>query len=257
MGASAMPELSVTLEQLTAHLRANAPRDGDWQAHRQALHGEDLFVAVACRHADSNAVALVVEQHVPNMVAALTKRGLMDDDIQQEVMEKLFVGDKPRIAQYAGLGSLKSWLVSVGVRTALNAKRRVHREVELEPEHLFTQVQDAVDAELGAAREAFRKEVKRAFQETFLALTSRQRNVLRYQYLHRMNLDAIGALYGVHRATVARWREATRAALLEGTRQRLKTQNELRTSELDSMLRLVESGLDVSLSRILREPTQS
>jgi len=62
----------------------------------------------------------------------------------------------------------------------------------------------------------------------------------------------MGALYGVHRATAARWAVAAQEALLEKTRRRLTERLRLTHSQLDSVLRLISSKLDINLSRLLR-----
>ena len=252
-GRAAFADIDVNVEDIAGHIRSALGGD---LPDEVAVHGPDLYLAVACARGDDSALRILSEQFVPDMVRAMQKRGLDSDDVRQEVMERLLVGEQRRISQYAGLGRLRSWLISIGVRTALNARRRTHREVALEPKHLFDAMEAAVSPELGGLRVRFRGEAKRAFQDAFFQLTSRQRNILRYQYLHGMNIDGMGAVFGVHRATVARWREATRVALLDGTRENLQARHDLSASEVDSLLRLVASGLDVSLSRILRANTE-
>ena len=47
-------------------------------------------------------------------------------------------------------------------------------------------------------------------------LSPRERNVLRMHYGHALSIDAIGRVYGVHRATVARWLSTARESLRTG-----------------------------------------
>ena len=55
----------------------------------------------------------------------------------------------------------------------------------------------------------------------------------------------------VHRATVARRITRARDALLSGTRRRLMMRLKLDRSELDSVMRMIESNVHVSLQRML------
>ncbi len=59
----------------------------------------------------------------------------------------------------------------------------------------------------------------------------------------------------MHRATAARWLQAARAAVLDGTQGELIRRLRLSRTELANVMRLIESQLDVSLPRLLgREP---
>jgi RNA polymerase sigma-70 factor (ECF subfamily) len=66
-----------------------------------------------------------------------------------------------------------------------------------------------------------------------------------------LTVDILGRLHGVHRATAARWVEAARASVVRAVRRHLRGTLGLGASELDSIVGLVKSGLDVSLTRLL------
>jgi RNA polymerase sigma-70 factor (ECF subfamily) len=70
-----------------------------------------------------------------------------------------------------------------------------------------------------------------------------------------LNIDEIAALYQVHRATAARWLASARAQLLEKTRRRMSEQLQLKATETHAVFGLIQSQVDVSLSRLLSEPT--
>ena len=65
---------------------------------------------------------------------------------------------------------------------------------------------------------------------------------------------AIGSIYRVHRATASRWLVRAREALLDGVRRSLMDQLGANAAEVESILVLVHSQLDLSLSRILKPP---
>ena len=59
-------------------------------------------------------------------------------------------------------------------------------------------------------------------------------------------------LYRAHRATVPRWIAAVRETLFEGTRAHLMERLSITTSEVDSVLRLIDSQLEISIEAVLR-----
>jgi RNA polymerase sigma-70 factor, ECF subfamily len=58
-------------------------------------------------------------------------------------------------------------------------------------------------------------------------------------------------LYGVHRATAARWVNAAREELGEAIRAQIAQRLTISVGQVDSIVRLVQSRIDVSLERLL------
>ena len=81
------------------------------------------------------------------------------------------------------------------------------------------------------------------------ALGVRQRNLLRQRYLHEVSVDALARLYDVHRSTLYVWLEQARVALMQ--RVRVELAAELPAEVLDSVLRMVDSQLALSMRRVL------
>jgi RNA polymerase sigma-70 factor (ECF subfamily) len=71
-----------------------------------------------------------------------------------------------------------------------------------------------------------------------------------------LSISDIGAIYQVHRATAARWLSKARATLIDLTKEQLAILLSVEPGETDSILRLVQSQLDVSLERRLRDDGQ-
>jgi RNA polymerase sigma-70 factor (ECF subfamily) len=65
-------------------------------------------------------------------------------------------------------------------------------------------------------------------------------------YLDGATIDEIAAVYEVHRSSAARWIAESRAAILEHTRRLLQERLKGTASEIESILRLVDSRLDIS-----------
>ena len=88
-------------------------------------------------------------------------------------------------------------------------------------------------------------------------LAPEQRNVLRMSLVEGLSVDELAPVFGVHRATAARLLQRARDAVSEGTKRRLTERLSLETSELESILRLVRSQLDLSISRHLERSKTS
>jgi RNA polymerase sigma-70 factor, ECF subfamily len=72
-------------------------------------------------------------------------------------------------------------------------------------------------------------------------------------YVDGLNIEEIGLAYRVHRATVARWLAASREKILDETKRLLSQGLKLDREEVQSMIDLVRSRLDVSIYRLLDE----
>ena len=60
-------------------------------------------------------------------------------------------------------------------------------------------------------------------------------------------MDQIGLLYRVHRVTASRWLAGARKAVLSHTRRLLTDQLDISAEEFESIVRLVQSQLDLSI----------
>ena len=69
--------------------------------------------------------------------------------------------------------------------------------------------------------------------------------------LDGLTMDAIGGIYQVHRITVVRWMNQARQALAKETRRELSTRLRVDHQELESIMRLIESQMEVSLRAFL------
>ncbi len=189
---------------------------------------------------------------VPQMLGALRRMRLPGgaaDEVTQALRVELLAGGG-KIADYAGIGELAAWLRISATRKALKLLRRADREESLD-DLLLEQAPDLVpNAEIGRANAHYTTELKRANHDAFAALEQRQRNLKRQHILDSLTIDDLAALYRVHRATCARWLADARADLGRGTRRRLVDALGA-ASELDSLLRFLDSDIELSISRVL------
>jgi RNA polymerase sigma-70 factor (ECF subfamily) len=220
------------------------------------LRTADLWLACACGDRDPAALAAFERAFGSDVDIALATLGApahVADEARQVVRARLFVaspGDEPVIARYGGRGDLRAWVRATTVRAAIDLIRRARREVPSEDAGVDEPI-PASDPELARLRDRYGVAFKQAFADAFDALSRRDRAILRYRYVDDLDIDGIGAVYRVHRATAARWLQRIRGDLLDDTRARLAAELQVTTGELDSILRFVGSQLDVSIGSAL------
>jgi len=217
-----------------------------------SLRAGALWIAYGCALGDASALAAFERTYAPEITGALARsfdRGLADD-AAAKLRERLFLvgaDHTPRLASYSGRGDLRAWLRAAAVRTAIDLMR-ARRTVPVDPDDLAEAA--AFDPILAGVKQRYRDEFRAAFGEAASQLTDRERALLRYKFADDLSLDEIATVYRVHRATVARWLATIRETLFEATRTRLMGTFELDEREVDSVLRLIDSGLDASISAL-------
>lgn len=226
-----------------------------------STHAEGLYLAFACSRGDTAAVKAFERSCGKVMDACYRRLGFQRyaEEITQRVMRSIFVYDGqsgPAIFSYTGRGSLSNWVRVVTVREAYrltrNERKKSQREVGGVDERIMDQaVFDEANPEMLHLKRDYRAKFKQSFQLAFERLDHRERNILRYQYLDGLNLEQIGTIYDASRATVARWRAKARAELLSETRRIMRDEFNVPLDEFDGAIRLIESAMDVSLSRLL------
>jgi RNA polymerase sigma-70 factor (ECF subfamily) len=174
------------------------------------------------------------------------------DDFLQVFRQKLFSAPSPKIAEYGGMGDLRAWLRVVATRTALDlvrAQRRVERPTA--DDDILAVPAPGDDPDLAYLKSVYGNEVARAIEEAAKELSPEERNVLREHYAQGLTIDQIGAVHGIHRATAARRVERAREQLAANARRILGERLGVSDSELDSVMRLVQSEMRISFKRVL------
>jgi RNA polymerase sigma-70 factor (ECF subfamily) len=237
------------------HVADRLARDADPAAAATRLHIEDLFLAWWSGSGAPHGIEAFEATYSAELQRIAARfPAVAVDELHQQLRIKLFVGERPRIHEYSGLGMLISWLRVTAVRSFVDAARalRSTRYAEELDEGELLGLPHAGDRraprpELGAA-------LKRAFADAVARLAPRQRTFLRHAYVDRLTLDQIAATYSIHRATVARTLASAREQLVEQTRAGLTDAIGVAPSELASVIGTLENRLELSLSRILRTP---
>lgn len=228
-----------------------------WQNGAVLANASDVALAAAC--ASGNSAAHEALRQTLSRLARVLRRlptsRVEPEDVCQALLDKLLVqrGDTaPGITRYGGTGPLEGWLRSGLVRTALNLERQGRHEEPTGLEELARAATLAAAPELAFVRAQYRTEFATAFRAALSELSSRDRNLLRLHHLNGVTLDALATMYKVHRATVARWLADAREQAMEGTRAAMLSTLEIAPDELSSLMRSLQSQLQVSLERALR-----
>ncbi|HEX9105397.1 MAG TPA: sigma factor-like helix-turn-helix DNA-binding protein, partial [Polyangia bacterium] len=200
------------LELDDAGFAAHAARCLEGGGDPVALHAGDLWLAYGCAVGDEAALGAFDREllsQVGLLLARLQPTPQLVDEVCQRLREKLLVappGAQPRIVDYAGRGPLVAWVRVAAVRAALDLLRAggARADADVEPDDLAAAAASS-SPELDYLKQRYRPQFEAAFQDALRALDSEQRNVLRLHVLEGLNIEQIGALFKVHRSTVARW----------------------------------------------------
>lgn len=218
-------------------------------------HVADLYVAARAGRGDPAAIQWFERECVAPLgpiVGAIDPSPAFVDEIRQQVRTRLLVADggrPPRIVDYAGRGELGAWIRVIAVREALAERRR--RGPITDDAALVDVGASITSPELGLVKERYRVEFEAAFREAMAGLEAEQRNLLRHHYLHGLTLDQLAPLVGVHRSSVARRIARARQELLSATRRSLSARLQTSRGELEELLALIESRIDLSIERHL------
>ncbi len=254
LGRDSWPEVSVSEAAFGQFVRERLDA-----GELASAHGADLYLAFACLQKDPKALAAFERTYVsriPDFIHRIDRSEATAAEVQQILRERLLVGtgtSSPKIGEYAGRGPLGSWVRVVAVRTALELQRGRKPQVAVEEGDGVSDLATGHDPELDYLRVRYATEFREAFTESLGALDAKQRTILQLYLVDGLNIERIGQVYQVHRATVARWISATRDQLYDETHRRLREKLHLDVAEFESIVRLVRSQLDVSVRRILEE----
>lgn len=218
-------------------------------------HAADVYLATACLDAMPEALA-ELRHLVTTQLPALTGLGLSAADANDVISDTLSALIDGKLRRYSGRGPLEAWLRIMLTNRALDRVRRETKAVEFD-DVLLGDLSSANAPELELLRTQCYGNFSTAFRAAITRLTARQRNLLRQHHLDELTLEELGALYQVHRATAARWLAEARGQLLELTHEELSQRLGLRQNEVESLIRVIGSRLDLSASLFLSRAADS
>lgn len=221
-----------------------------------ALHVEDMYLAWALARGDRAAFTRFERDFLALLASQLKGAAEEAGELEQLVRTRLFVaaeGQTPRITQYSGRGPLGGWLRMVATRCLLDLKRgRQSKEQPLD----LDSPSIATDPELDYLKLRYASDFKIVLEAALSQLDARQVTLLKLSFIEQLSASAIGVMYSVSARSVQRWLVDIRESLLQSMREGLKQRLSLSPNELESLLGLVDSQLQVSLHRLLDPATK-
>lgn len=255
---AAWPGIVLSEAVFVGHVAARIADEPALVEQLSRIAAGDLWLACACCAGDSRAIAAFEQAYAAEIRGALRRlrdQPLQPDDFRQMLRHRLFVGDGeagPAIARYSGHGNLGAWTRVTALRTALNATRnRPPPDRPADVDDIFEFEPSPDDPELDHLKRTYREAFRQAFLDTVAALPASERTLLRQSVVHGLTVRELARIHGVHHATVARRVAAARELLVSGTREILATRFAIGPGELDSIMMLIRSRLEVSLVRAL------
>jgi len=218
-------------------------------------HAADLWLAWACVQGAPLALASFLQDYEALVLRVVRRRGGAEDlaaDVRQMLAERILVGDpstgrRAKISDYKGLGALRGWVATAAATTLATQRRNEGRRREGAESLAEKAFVVRLDPELQYLKQRYAKPVHDAIIAALDASSARDKALLRLHLKERLSIDALGAMYGVNRATAARWLVAARRTVRARTLERLRSSLELNPTECESLLGLVNSQLEVSV----------
>jgi RNA polymerase sigma-70 factor, ECF subfamily len=229
-----------------------APED-DLRAALRSLSVDDVYLVVACASGDGAALAAFERVYVPMIRATLRGMGLsptLTDETTQVMRDQLLVavdGARARVLDYGGRGAFRAWLRPVAARTAQRLLRG-ERGTDVLRESMTAAADD--DLELGYLKRQYTPVFHESFREALAGIPAKDRLLLKQRLRHRLSLEDLASLYGVHEGTISRRVGVARDRLVSETRDAMMRRLNLGRPEVSSILRLIYSEIDVTLSTV-------
>jgi RNA polymerase sigma-70 factor, ECF subfamily len=250
--ASAWPSFTVAREVLTEEFAIRLQDDPEPATALARLNVEELDLVIACAWGDRAALDIFEARYASDMRATVERLGFdrtAADEAVQNVRAMLFVapeGERPGILGFGGHGQLRGWLRAVASRAAFRLSRGRRQAVRLdEAVHV---VAGEGDVELAYLRKKYGQAFESAFREAFAAMPVSDRLLLKQRFRLGMPIAHLGELHGVHASTVSRWVTDARERLVAATRTTMMHRHGVPPDEMSSVLRLIQSEIDVSLT---------
>jgi RNA polymerase sigma-70 factor (ECF subfamily) len=251
------PQVKLERAVFVRHLQSlKVDRVGDDSG---AAHLADLFLACACASGDGVAQDLFSRQyldHVPDYICRVTTDRAQVADVRQAVAEKLLTGGMgkrgARLATYTGRGPLSAWIRVVAVRTAIDLLAPAG-DAQSPTSSIGVALSTLLSAERNVLMERYRPSLERALREATAALEPRDRTLLRLSLIEAVSTPRLARMYGVNQATVWRWVERARMALLDQVNRLFQQWHQMEPAELASLVRNLQNHIDFSLAGLLDE----
>jgi RNA polymerase sigma-70 factor len=257
------PSVALPAEVFVAHLAERLPEaspSSPLEPLLAQLSHKELYLACACLRGMPSAIALF-EQHylakMPGLLRGPKYSAALIDDACQLARVKLLVHDPeggPKLAEYSGRGTLMGWVRVTTVRIAARLRSAVTPVPDESPDDIIQGLPAPdLDPELDAIRMRYREEYNQALRDAFSSLSADERHLLRLSFEEQLSTYELAPLFRVHQSTISRWLTSALDTVYEDAKRRLQERLGLSTHDFTSLLAVLRSQLNLSISQLLGE----
>ncbi|WP_245919801.1 sigma factor-like helix-turn-helix DNA-binding protein [Melittangium boletus] len=226
----------------------------------ETLAVADLYLACACLQGMSSAIQVLEDHFLARLPSQLGSRRLsasVIDEVCQLMRIHLLVGTRemgPQLASYKGQGPLETWLRISAARMAVKlspSSAESHEEDVLESLAALPAPEPSPELEL--IRSRYRRDFLQALRDAFKSLSPDQRHLLRLHFGDGLSTPVLGRLFAKNQSTIWRRLQEARMAVYEETKRLLGERLGLNSKDFMSLLWMLDSQLNLSLSQVLSE----
>jgi RNA polymerase sigma-70 factor (ECF subfamily) len=253
-GRTANPKLAVR-EQAFGRCLARAMASPSFQGV-ETLAVADLYLSCACTENVRGAAAAfetrfakIIRRAASRVLPTRDEREEAEQRARQEILGVGPAGVAPRIGEYLGHGPLDAWISVAAIRVAISLGRSESAERRLREKALAEAT--GIDPERLNLKEEVRREIEPAVAAAIARLASRDRLIMGLFLVSGMTLQEIGKSLGITHQAVSKQLAKSRDQILNDIRATVAEKLKISTDELMSIMRLVASQLDGSVSQVL------
>lgn len=252
------PQVPLDEDRFLASLAERLTAEAQPAAAVALLEVPDLYLCCACTAGVPQALDALEEHCVAPLARTLLRLGLTEaegQDALQQTRQALLMGTDqapPALSRYGGRGPLRAFVRVIAVRAARKLRERGRGEVAGDEPLLDALPGQQDDPEVSHLKRSYQEEFRAAFRDAVAGLTSEDRLLLRQHLVDGLGIDHLAGLHGVHRATAARWLARARDGLARDTRRRFLLRVPIDQAGYQSILRLIQSQLDLSVRGLLK-----
>jgi RNA polymerase sigma-70 factor (ECF subfamily) len=214
---------------------------------------QDVYLACACGQGDPSALQCFRERYfhvVAGAVRSFDASTQFADEIYQRLSEALFVqgpGAEAKIQRYKGQGPLAGFVRTAARRIGMRvsaASARFQGE-----EALVQQFSQASELDATLLKLQCRDSINRALCIALRQLPRRERLILRMNLVEKVSTTRIAAMYKVSQPTVSRWIQRSARTIHDTVKELVCDELDIDTRELESLLSLVRSQIEITISQ--------
>ena len=249
----AWPAIAVDDREFAQALASRVTEGADPVAFLGTLHVEDVYLAIACAAGTQAALAEFEVRYAHEIRSTVRGMGYTEtvaDETLQTMRHALFVagpGAQPKILNYRGEGTLGGWLRAVAARYAIRVGQKSTPAVT---ELCETVAAAHDDLEVDYLKRMYGATFQDAFREALDALDPADRLLLKQRFRHQLGVEDLGVFYGVHASTVSRRVALARELLVAAIRKAMMRRLGIDRDDVSSILRLIQSSVDITLSTV-------